>query len=242
MITIIIPGNPIPKMRHCTVRQGFSFDPQIKDKGAVKWLILQEIRQKFPDIQFPLKGAINCEFYFYFPIPESFSKKEKTLISWDAFEHITKPDCDNLEKFYLDCMSQIVYEDDKRIYRLSTLKRYDETPRTEIRIMIPDSPITKKVKEILSLFPAGELGEFAQDLELVADCLDKDFINHKEEAKERLQLEAAYALSIFADRYGAALNQITKKYPGVWKSISEFEQKTYKEISTQESNGACYAP
>jgi len=242
MITIIIPGNPIPKMRHCTTRKGISFDPQIKDKGAVKWIIMQQIKSRFPDIEFPLKGPINCEFYFYFSIPESFSKTHKTLISWDAFEHTTKPDCDNLEKFYLDCMSKIVYEDDRRIYRMFTLKRYDETPRTEIRIMVPDRAIIKKAREILSMFPAGELADFACDLELVADCLDKEFLNHKEEAKEQLQLEAAYAISILADRYGSFLNQITKKYPEAWKNISEFLEKNYKEISGNEINDSFYAP
>lgn len=242
MITIVIPGNPIPKMRHCTTRKGFSFDPQVKDKGAVKWLILQEIRQKFPDIEFPIKGPIHCEFYFYMPIPESFTKTQKTLISWQAFEHITKPDCDNLEKFYLDCMSGIVYEDDKRIYRLSTLKRYDEIPRTAIRIMVPEQSVLKKAREILALFPSGELMDFAMDLEVIADCLDEEFLTHKEEAKENLQLEAAYSLSIFADRYGAVLHQITKKYPGAWKTISEFQEKTYKKDLHHGINGTCYAP
>lgn len=241
MITIIIPGNPIPKMRHRQTRNGIAYDPQVKEKGSVKWIIMQEIKKKFPDIEFPIKGPVNCEFFFYMQIPESFTKSERTLISWDALQHVSKPDCDNLEKFYLDCMSQIVYEDDRRIYRLSTLKRYDETPRTEIRIMVPDKPIMKKTKEILAMFPAGELKDFVQDLAFVAKCVDPEFLK-QEEAKEELQLQAAYAISILADRYGSFLNQITKKYPGAWKSISEFQEKTYKEISKPDVNGTCYAP
>ena len=242
MITIVIPGEPIPKMRHRQSKWGSTFDPQVDAKNAVKWHIKHFIKEHFPDIEFPLAGPVHCEFYFYMPMPEHFTQAEKSLISWNAMKHVSKPDCDNLEKFYLDCMSKIVYEDDRRIYSLSTLKRYDIYPRTEIRIMVGEKTIMKKVKEILSLFPREELEEFAQDLEIVADCIDKEFLNKKEEAQEKLQREAAEALSIFADRYAAALYQITKKYPGAWKSISEFEKNNYKEISTQEKHGDIDGP
>jgi hypothetical protein len=86
----------------------------------------------------------------------------------------------------------------------------------------------------------------------ISGCLEEDFLNHKEEASEQMQLEAAYSISILADRYGSFLNQITKKYPGAWKSISEFQKKQYKENLNHENevckenlttqNGTCYAP
>lgn len=242
MITITIPGQPIPKLRARHTKRGITFDPQSDKKKYVRLYLQSFINERLSDIQFPLKGPVNCEFYFYMPIPASFTNGEKSLISWNALEHVSKPDCDNLEKFYLDCMSGIVYEDDRRIYRMSTLKRYDPEPRTEIRIMIPEKSILDKAKSILSLFPSDELADFAEDLSIIADCLDVEFLNQKEECKEKLQLEAAYALSILADRYGAILNQITKKYPGIWKNISEFEEKNYKEVSVTETNAIprCY--
>lgn len=242
MITITIPGDPIPKLRPRFTKQGITYDKQHLQKSAIKLTIRRILQDRFKEIAFPISGRVNCEFYFYMPIPESLSKKDKTLILWNAFEHISKPDCDNLAKFYLDCMSGIVYEDDRKIYRLSILKRYDEEPRTEIRIMPPQKPIMEKVKAILSLFSAEELADFADDLMVIADCLDTEFLNQREEMTEQLQLEAAYAISIFADKHAAGLMQIAKKYPGVWKNISEYERTNYKEILNPDINGICYSP
>lgn len=242
MITITIPGDPIPKLRPRFTKQGITYDTQSHQKKHIQWYLKSFIKERLAEIQFPIPGRINCEFYFYMPIPESFSKRDKSLISWNAFEHISKPDCDNLVKFYLDCMSGIVYEDDRRIYRMYVLKRYDSEPRTEIRIMAPQQPIMSKVKAILGLFSADELADFADDLMVIADCLDTEFLNQREEMTEQLQLEAAYALSIFADKHAAGLMQISKKYPGVWKNIADYERTNYKEILNPEINGICYAP
>jgi Holliday junction resolvase RusA-like endonuclease len=44
------------------------------------------------------------------------------------------PDFDNLEKFAVDSINKIVFEDDKQIVSCRTDKRYSERPRTEILI------------------------------------------------------------------------------------------------------------
>lgn len=48
----------------------------------------------------------------------------------------SKPDLDNLLKFYLDCGNGILWADDRYISDLAACKLYDETPRTVIKIVI----------------------------------------------------------------------------------------------------------
>ena len=48
--------------------------------------------------------------------------------------HFHKPDCDNLAKFYMDCMNNLVYRDDSQICDLRVKKVYSMVPSTLIRI------------------------------------------------------------------------------------------------------------
>src|SRR5271163_1453336 len=111
MIEVIIPDDPIPKLRPKFRRNGFAYDPQHQLKESIQWKILEILRHQYPKVIFPLKGPVNVEMSFFLSIPESWSKKDKNLLSWHFDDHTSKPDIDNLLKFYLDCMTQIVYED-----------------------------------------------------------------------------------------------------------------------------------
>ena len=128
-LSFIINGKPIAKQRH-RVHNGIMYDPQSKEKNECKKLI-SEIMAK-DDLR-PLEGAIGANIIAKFPIPQSWSKKKRK----EALEKgyvITKPDCDNLEKFYLDCMNKIAYDDDAQIAEIFTQKIYDEEPKTEIEL------------------------------------------------------------------------------------------------------------
>ena len=48
--------------------------------------------------------------------------------------HVKTPDLDNLKKFVLDVLNEIVWRDDSQIVQLSGAKEYSENPRTEIII------------------------------------------------------------------------------------------------------------
>lgn len=243
MIELTIHGPPIPKLRPRFLKCGQAYDIQAKLKKKVIWQIKEILILNYFCVAFPLKGPIACDFKFYMPVPTSWKKKEKNLVSWKALEHTCKPDCDNLVKFYLDCMNSVVYQDDRQIVIGNILKEYDANPRVEITIMGTQKPIMSKVEEILGMFSADEFGELVADLEIVADCLDMEFINQRGEVREKLQLEAAYTLSLFADKHAEALSKITKKYPGIWKNILEYEKKNYKDDEINpEINGICFAP
>lgn len=89
----------------------------------------------------PITDCVSIEVIAYMPIPTSWSKKRKTLAELGAVNHTTKPDCDNILKAVLDGMSvgkhkKGLYTDDVQVVSASVIKRYANTPRTEIKVSI----------------------------------------------------------------------------------------------------------
>lgn len=138
---IIIPGIPTAQKRHRFVKRGNfiqTYDPSSKDKENVKSQIKDQITKDRlnPDIiLWPLFNpgkAITVSLTFDMPIPKSTAKKRfKEVLN---SPHIFKYDIDNMEKFYLDCMTGIIYKDDCVINKLIATKCYSETPKTTIEI------------------------------------------------------------------------------------------------------------
>src|SRR6185369_17135770 len=124
MIKIVLPGDPISKMRPRFSKFG-TYDLQKPQKHAAKFQILSQIN-KNPLIPYPDGVAIDLEITFYFKVREG----DKNLFDWGLLEHTSKPDIDNLEKFVLDCLPGIVYQDDRQVDRLISSKMYSEEPRT----------------------------------------------------------------------------------------------------------------
>ena len=48
--------------------------------------------------------------------------------------HMKKPDIDNLQKFVLDCLNEIVIRDDSQVVEIRARKVYSMKPGTLIRI------------------------------------------------------------------------------------------------------------
>ena len=65
-------------------------------------------------------------------IKETTEKKEKAAAG--GMKHTSRPDYDNLEKFYNDCIKKIVIKDDSQLCAGDWDKEYAEVPRTEIWI------------------------------------------------------------------------------------------------------------
>ena len=129
MLQIIVPGDPIAKMRPRFVRRGNfvgTYNPQETEEG--KWL--WQARQQIPGI---LAGPLALSFHFHMPIPKSVSqKKRQSLIN---SPHVKKPDVDNCLKFCLDCLNGVLFEDDRQVYHLVALKTYSTEPRTVIVVL-----------------------------------------------------------------------------------------------------------
>jgi Holliday junction resolvase RusA-like endonuclease len=70
---------------------------------------------------------------YYVPVPKTDSKKLQTLKLNDILLPISRTgDLDNLDKFYLDTCHDVLYDDDKRVVRISAEKHYSIDPRVEI--------------------------------------------------------------------------------------------------------------
>ena len=86
-----------------------------------------------------------------------------------------KPDFDNLAKMYTDCVTGIIWKDDKAITKCTAWKvRYSKNPRTEMVIMSKkDLTLSEKEEAVfkafspeemkLLLFEAHKLGEIYEE-------------------------------------------------------------------------------
>ena len=128
---ILIQGEPIALKRPRFTMHGHAYDSQKFEKKAVQMLIKQQI-DSFYAIE-PL--VITIEFYLKRPKSHYGTGKNSDSIKRSAPEyHVCKPDIDNLAKFYLDCMTGIVFHDDSQIVELNLKKQYAENPHVWINI------------------------------------------------------------------------------------------------------------
>lgn len=130
MPKFVIEGKPVPKLRPRFSRTGKTYDCQKKEKDAVKIQLLSQIRNG--RILSRLSGALTIQMSFHTPIPRSLSRKAANAKFGNP--DLTRPDCDNFCKFYLDCMNQLIFEDDAQVFSLHCEKIYSDRPRVEIFI------------------------------------------------------------------------------------------------------------
>ncbi len=207
MIKISLPGEPIAKQRPRFSRKG-TYDPQSSQKHACKYQILSQInRDRF--LPFPSHISIEIEIIFYFSIPNGL----ENLFAWGLLDHTFKPDYDNCEKWVLDCLSGIVYTDDRQVNIAQARKEYSENPRTEICIMPKKPPCDDKVKEVLSFVSPDLFKELSSIFYLIRD---------KIEASHEIDYdETAFLILQFAEKYAEPLKKLNKKFPGLAKVLEE---------------------
>lgn len=128
---IVIDGTPIAKKRPRFARKGnfvSTYNSQDKEMKAVRAMAARQVTET-------LSGAISVILTFIMPIPKSATKKKKEMIYSGTMLHTKKPDLDNLEKFILDCLNGIAFDDDSQIVNMTSTKVYGDEPRTEIVII-----------------------------------------------------------------------------------------------------------
>ena len=202
---IIIPGTPIPKMRHRTYLRGRSIqtiDPQSAEKERVKWEILQECKKQ--EYQINQTGAFSIQLKFYFEYPKDYCK-------WIEPIHTYTPDIDNLEKFLCDAANCILYKDDKQIVEISSKKLYSENPRTEIEIMPMEIPtLHSKVEKILRVFAPSDLEEMLQDFNTLNYIYNKINDTSNADIYAKQLNDVATQLSVIAIKYTEKLSKLKK--------------------------------
>lgn len=92
------------------------------------------IREAYGDQQKCDDVPLRVEIFAYYPIPKSFSKKDRQGALLQAKLPLVKPDVDNVSKVILDALNGLAYEDDKQVVTLVVNKFYGEEPRVEVAI------------------------------------------------------------------------------------------------------------
>jgi Holliday junction resolvase RusA-like endonuclease len=119
--TITIPNHkPIAQQRP-RLSRGHTFNPNHDQKIQYSWIFKQAMIQQHKELTTePL--AITMTFAF------------KRVKSNKRINMVSRPDIDNVIKFYLDAMNDIVFHDDSFIIQLSATKVYADKPSVEITI------------------------------------------------------------------------------------------------------------
>lgn len=136
----IIQGDPTPQPRHRTKRRrakggrlkNINYDPASDQKELCKIYMRRFLKE---DLNIIYRDFFLVSFTFHFSIPKSDSKSVREKKLSGDLQHTQKPDLDNLEKFYLDCMSGIFFSDDKKVVKLQSEKKWSLEGFTEIEVV-----------------------------------------------------------------------------------------------------------
>ena len=139
-ITLIVPGPPHATQR-ARARFGskYLYDPQKQEKAIVRHEIVQNLKE-LPNqnlylfenaVYFDTAAFFEVDLCFYMPTPK-YARTAIEMRNLSTCYCTTKPDVDNLAKFYLDCMNGLVYQDDAAIVKLSVSKYLNNEPHTKI--------------------------------------------------------------------------------------------------------------
>lgn len=116
----IIPHPPVPWSRAgLSKKTGRFYDTQVKNKVMVGLVLANQHNQD------PIATPIAVDLEFQFKQPPSHKK---------TIPHTAKPDLDNLIKFILDAMKDVLIIDDKIITTISARKLYTGSSQTIITI------------------------------------------------------------------------------------------------------------
>jgi len=120
----VIEGEPLAQQRARTAKNVF-YDPQFQAKQNFAWLVKSQMQEKkITKIATPI--ILKAEFNM--TIPKSLSNKKR--LSLIDQPHTKKKDVDNLCKFLMDSLNNILWEDDSLIWNLQAKKIYSTTPAT----------------------------------------------------------------------------------------------------------------
>ena len=105
------------------------YDPSSKDKDRFK----KECAEFAPKM--PLEGAISVSMVFHMPRPKSHYRSGKyshLLKDMSPRKHTSRPDIDNITKFYLDAMTGLFWKDDSSVCSIEAIKIYRKQGSVEI--------------------------------------------------------------------------------------------------------------
>lgn len=125
LFEIFIPITPRP----WTVKRGKHFyNTNVDYIAQVKKLLRSAFKTN------PYDCPIMCSFVHYLPIPRSVSKRQQIKYVSGEMPHLKRPDTTNLNKQIEDCLTGIVFKDDRQVVKIKGYKRYGVSTGTLIEV------------------------------------------------------------------------------------------------------------
>lgn len=146
-LSFCVEGEPINYVRERSVRykhskSGHFYNPKqglmLETRKTLQKSLKKDMRDELQSL-FNNKAAVyevELELVFFKKIQQAGSKKTKMLKEAGVIRPTNTPDIDNFDKFILDALHNVLYEDDKHVVAIRSEKRYSENPRTEINATI----------------------------------------------------------------------------------------------------------
>ncbi len=128
MLIFEVEGKPVAWASHGGSGRR-SFNPRYKEREYVRWQLKSQYSGKEP-----LCGALWAHFMFFIPIPKNTSSIKKKQMLAGIIRPITRPDRTNYTKFFEDCLTGIVIEDDSIIVDGPISKMYGDIPKMVVKI------------------------------------------------------------------------------------------------------------
>ena len=134
-IVFTVPGEPQGKGRPRIGRVGqharmFTPAKTVAYEGLVA-LAAQEAMQGRDMIT----GPVLLEMRMLHPVPVSWSKKKRAAALAGEVMPTVKCDADNCLKAVCGALNGVLWRDDTQVVNVALAKRYDETPRVEVRVV-----------------------------------------------------------------------------------------------------------
>ena len=126
MIELDLPNNPTAWASSKIGKKGH-FNPKGKEKAFSRWQIKALYREN------PIEGYVVVDLVFFFPIPNSTSKKQRALMLSGELVP-THVDATNCQKFTEDCLKGIVFNDDRYVSKICSEKLYAEKGKILIKV------------------------------------------------------------------------------------------------------------
>ena len=127
-----VPGAPVAKGRPRMTKTGHAYTPARTRNYEADLRVLARQRMQG---KAPMVGPLSVEVTAYMPMPSSWPKWKKALVTEEGafIRHTSKPDVDNLGKM-IDGLNGVVWVDDSQITELRILKRYALHPSMTITV------------------------------------------------------------------------------------------------------------
>ena len=134
-IDLVVEGDPVSWLAHA----GFgnrAYNPRYTQKCYVISSVQLQLFSIPVQLPLPYIGPVSVEYVFHLPIAKNNSKIKIEKMKTGGIPHVKKPDCTNMQKFYEDCLKNLVYKDDSQVVESIARKCYSDHPRTVIKVKL----------------------------------------------------------------------------------------------------------